>query len=155
MIECIKKLAQEHLKARDSWRALGDESDICDSIDGVGVVLKYEGSNRCTDYRTVLLDGVHFAREIETIPWNLFKGITVSYTCFTALSEKSARELLKSLKLEDSTQLEEEYYPPEDRLPLFNVSCGDLRSVVKIWKAYRPVWTGDKKWGELPKKETE
>lgn len=149
------KLHDAHQKARGRWKEGGDGGDLVGEVDGVKVEMKFEGSNRSTDYRTVLLDGTLFAREAETIPWSPFKDINVSYTCFTALSEKSARELIKALKLESALGLEEEWYPPQDRPPLYNIHCSELEAVVAIWKAFKPVWTGEKKWGELPEHETE
>ncbi len=152
--ETSKKLHDMHQQARERWKQSGDGGDLTGEVDGVTVELKYEGSNRNVDYRTVLLDGTHFAREAEFIPRNPFKDINVSYTCFTALSEKSANELIASLKLEDAVGLEEEWYPPDNRPPLYDIHCGTLESVVAFWKAYKPVWTGEKKWGELPEHET-
>ena len=131
-------LAGEHKRARERWSEGGEGGDMDDeTVDGVLVQIRYEGSNRNTDYRTVLLDGYHFARECETIPWNVFKDITTSYVCYTFLTLPTLRALLSELKLTDEFDLQEEYYPAEDRVVRYNCHTRKLENVIALWKAWR------------------
>jgi len=114
-----------------------EENTVRELIDGVQVNIKYEGSNRNTDYSTVLLDGYHFARECETIPWSVFKSINISYVCFTFLSEPTLKELLKSLGLTKQFVLVEEWYPADDKVLRYNCATKDLKAVITLWKSWK------------------
>ncbi len=131
-------LHAEHKKARARWAEGGEGGDMDPfEMDGVQVVIKYEGSNRSTDYRTVLLDGYHFARECETIPWNVFKEITVSYDCFTFLTLPTLEALLQELGLKGKFGIQEEWYPADDRVVRYNCYTRELENVIVLWKAWR------------------
>lgn len=134
------KLHGAHEDARKRWRenSADDGATLTDEIDGVQVVLKYEGSNRNTDYRTVLLDGHMFAREWETIPWNILKSIDVGYTVFLDMSLESATEFIDLIKPVGKIDLHEEWYPPLDKEPMYFASCNELDDVIALWKIWKP-----------------
>jgi hypothetical protein len=135
--ELQQRLAGDHKQARERWAEGGEGGDMePEVIDGVTVVIKYEGSNRNTDYRTVLLDGYHFAREAETIPWSVFKDITVSYTCFTFLTEATLKALLQELNLTKEFDIVEEWYPADDGIVRYNCCTLELEHVVTLWKTW-------------------
>lgn len=128
----------EHQSARQRWRdEEGDGSTLTGEEDGVSIVMKYEGSNRCTDYRSVFLDGHLFAREWETVPWNIFKPIAVGYTVFLDLSKSSASEMIRLINPKGNVVLEPEWYPPEDRSPQYFAHCTDFADVIALWKIWR------------------
>jgi hypothetical protein len=130
------KLHDIHERARDRWKTNGDV--ITGEEDGVQVVMKYEWSNRNTDYRTVLLDGHMFARESETIPWNIFKSISVGYTVFLDLSLESATDFISLIKPVGKVDLREEWYPPLDKEPMYFAHCNEFADVIALWKLWKP-----------------
>lgn len=133
-----KKLEGEHQSARERWAAGGEGGDMEDEVkDGVLVQIRYEGANRNTDYRTVLLDGYHFARECETVPWSFLKEISVCYDCFTFLTQETLQQLLEELGLDDKFDLQEEWYPADDGVVRYNCVTRDFDAVIPLWKAWK------------------
>lgn len=141
--ETCQKLHEMHLEARRSWSR--GEVEVVGEVDGVKVELRYEGSSRNCDYRTVLLDGEMFARECECVPWNLLRDITVDYTCFVDLPLHKARKLAIEAGLEvvshRSTEenhcwVIEEWYPAENGPLGYFIVCQTLDQVVRLWKLW-------------------
>ena len=133
------KLHGIHKEARKRWQDEdGDGATLTDEVDGVQVVMKYEGSNRHTDYRTVLLDGHMFAREWEIIPWNIFKPISTGYTVFLDMTLESACEFIERITPVGKIGLEEEWYPPLDKEPRYYAHCNEFDDVVALWKLWKP-----------------
>jgi len=137
--DTVDKLRGIHQDARKRWRDDdGDGATLTGEEDGVQVVMKYEGSNRNTDYRSVFLDAHMFAREWETIPWNIFKPIAVGYTVFLDLSLESACEFIELIKPAGKIGLEEEWYPSLDKEPMYYAHCTDFTDVLALWKLWQP-----------------
>lgn len=142
-------LHRQHRSARERWAEGGEGADQTDIIDGVTVEMKYEGSNRRTDYRTVLLDGHHFARESETIPFSIFENIRVGYSVFIELRRQPAIEFLTEAGIPASAyELEDEWYPPEEGECQVILHTRELETVIQVWKAWKP------KYHDHGKKET-
>jgi hypothetical protein len=131
-------IRSEHLRARSRWREGGDGGTLTDCQDGVNIVLKYEGSSRSSDFRSVHLDGHLFARETETIPWNIFKPITVGYTVFIDLQLETAQWLVAQVKSPaGKIRLEEEWYPSENGPMRYYAHCDTLDDVISLWKVWK------------------
>lgn len=126
------RIKKDHEAARQRWRDGGEGATVSDEVDGVQVVMKYEGSSRQTDFRTVLFDGEHAAREAETIPWNILKSITTNYRVFLALSKSHTEKLIAGLP--GKYGVVEVYYPPEDGRMYYDAECSTLEDAVALWK---------------------
>lgn len=129
------KLDAIHDSYREKWKTDEQSGGMKCVVDGVDVELKYEGSNRRTDFRTVLVDGFHFATECETIPWSVFKDISVSYTCYIDLQPSVADKFMSKLPA-GAYSIFDEYYPPEDGVPCKLLGCNTLEEVVVAWKLW-------------------
>jgi hypothetical protein len=139
------KLHAAHEDARKRWRENldADGATLVGKVNGVQIVMKYEGSNRNTDYRTVYLDGHLFARESETIPWNIFKPMSVSYTVFLDLSLESATDFIEKIKPVGKIELNEEWYPPLDKEPMYYAHCNEFDDVIALWKLWKSKYLKD------------
>jgi hypothetical protein len=139
------KLHAVHEDARKRWRENSDEdgAKLVDEVAGTQIVMKYEGSNRDTDYHGVFLDGHLFARERETIPWNIFKPISVGYTVFLDLSLESAQDFVKQIEPVGKIELDEEWYPPLDRAPMYYAHCTEFDDVLALWKLWKSKYLKD------------
>jgi hypothetical protein len=121
-----------HEEAKQAWREAEDAGTVTGVVDGVEVVLKYEGSNRSTDYRSVIIDGVLVGREAETIPWSVFKPISVTYYYYMARPLRKAEAFIRGVP--GSFGLAEEWYPADDGIVRYNARCGTLEELVALWK---------------------
>lgn len=141
IIEAGVNIRSEHLRARSRWREGGDGGTLTDYQRDVNIVIKYEGSSRSSDFRSVHLDGHPFARETETIPWNIFKPITVGYTVFLDLSLETAQWLVDQVKSPaGEIELQEEWYPAENGPLRYYANCSDFDDVLSLWKLWKPTF---------------
>ena len=138
IVDAGLNIRSEHLRARKSWSEGGAGGTLTDYQRGVNIVIKYEGSSRSSDFRSVHLDGHLFARETETIPWTIFKPITVGYTVFLDLSMETAQWLVNQLKSPvGEISLQEEWYPSENGPTRYYAHCNDFDDVLSLWKLWK------------------
>lgn len=141
IIEAGANIRSEHLRARKRWEEGGDGWALTDFQRGVDVVIKYEGSSRSADFRSVHLDGHLFARETERIPWNILKPITVDYTVFLDLSLDTAKQLVAQVKAPTGKiDLQEEWYPAETGPVRYYANCNEFDDVISLWKLWKPAF---------------
>lgn len=138
MSELGANIRSAHLRARNRWEKGGDGGTLTDHQQGVDIVIKYEGSSRSSDFRSVHLDGHLFARETENTPWNILKPITVSYTVFLDLSLETAQRLVAQVNTPvGQIKLQEEWYPSENGPVRYYAHCNEFDDVISLWKLWK------------------
>lgn len=138
IVDAGVNIRSEHLRARNQWRTGGDGGMLTDCQRGVQIVMKYEGASRSSDFRSVHLDGHLFARETETIPWNIFKPITVGYSVFIDLSLETSQWLVSQVKSPaGEISLQEVWYPPETGPMQYYAYCNEFDDVISLWKIWK------------------
>lgn len=136
--ETVDRLRNIRNRARDRWSTDGGCAEVIDEQDGIEIRIVYEGSNRNTDYRSVFLDGHFFARASETLPWNVFKPLSIYYTVFLDLSLPTATKLLAEIDPVGYVELEDEWCPPANRPTRCFATCLELDDVIALWKVWKP-----------------
>jgi hypothetical protein len=130
---------------RSAKEAIDEEREVADSILGVDVVLKYEGTQgrgTVMVYSGVFLAGERFGTEYEVIPWNIFKNPSTWYSCADYMLKHQAEAVIKRAKVSDATVVEEPY--PADVGPIrYHFHVGTLNSVVKLWKTLKKTKLSD------------
>lgn len=123
--------------AREAKAACDEEREVTDTIDGVDVVLKYEGTQgrgSVTVWSGVFLNGERFGTETEYHPWTVFKDISVYYSCGEYMLKEQAERLLEQTGVTDA-RIVEEPYPVDEGAPRYHWHAKSLESVVKLFKA--------------------
>ncbi len=133
-----ERLHDAHQDARSRWRDGGEGGEVTGEEDGISVRMAYEGSSRSTDFRSVHLDGVLFARESETVPWNIFKHIVVGYTVYLDLTLKKAEAMIGLIEPVGRVSLEPEWYPSETGPLRYYAHCNEFADVLALWKVWKP-----------------
>lgn len=125
--------------SRAAQEAVDEEREVSDTILGVDVVLKYEGTQgrgTVTVYSGVFLNGERFGTETERHPWSIFQEPSTYYSCAEYMLLSQAEAVIAAAGVSDASAVEEPY-PTEDGPPRYYFHVGSLESVVKLWHALK------------------
>jgi hypothetical protein len=136
----LKDIRQSALESRE-----GEGPSEPETIDGVAVQMRLSYFDRRRSSTDVILDGYHFANEIETVPWSIFKDVRVWFDVWIGLRREKAEELLDAAGLSagrDGITLVPDPYC-EDGEPYYWVSVDEFEAVLALWKVWAPLYRLD------------
>lgn len=116
--------------------AVEEEREVTDRIQGVDVVLKYEGEQgrgSVTVYSGLFLNGERYGLESEHHPWSPFERISVFYRFSGPLSLETAEAMIRRAGFRNGeVEAEEECYGPG-----YHLVSKELEHVVRMFRTER------------------
>lgn len=126
---------------KDAVEAEKAEEPVEEIMDGLPVKFRlfHSDDRRGETRREMLIDGYDFACEIEYVPWNILKGISMSYWVWLDLPKDLALKVIQQVKEpKDKITLMEEFYPTENGPARWNAHAKDPYDVVALYKVWAP-----------------
>lgn len=120
--------------------AVREERGVADTIEGVEVFVKYEGScgrGSVSVYSGVFLNGERWATEIEYFPWSIFKDPSTTYRAGDYMSLATAKRSIKQAGVSKFVEPVEEPYPSDDGVLRYGFACSTLEAVVLLFKTVK------------------
>lgn len=125
--------------AREAKAACDEEREVTATIDGVDVVLKYEGTQGLGTvmvYSGVFLNGERFGTETERHPWSIFENSRTWYEVGDLLLKPQAEAIIRRARVQGVTATEEPY-PAETGPVRYFFTAASLEAVVQLWKTLK------------------
>jgi hypothetical protein len=137
----LQEIRKNALESRE-----GEGPSEPETIDGVAVQMRLSYFDRRRSSTDVILDGYHFANEIESTPWSIFKDPRIWYDVWIGLGQEKSEELLDAAGLrvgQDGVTLVPDPYYCGESVRYYWVSVDRLEDVLALWKVWAPLYRLD------------